>query len=180
MSDAFSAIMMVAAFVLPETMIGIMDASTTRRLSNPWTRSEESTTASASDFGPMRHVPLCKTSKQYEDVKATDRKRVKCFCHITLLSFKLLSTKRSFYPWLLYHVFAVKPLATRGIRRSFRSLYIILYTWLTFNYGWEGALTEKQRQEKVFPFRAGRRGKRLRFFLKKILRGGAHSEGDYP
>ena len=35
---AIISIMMVGAFVLPDTKVGITDASTTRKPSNPWTR----------------------------------------------------------------------------------------------------------------------------------------------
>jgi hypothetical protein len=53
-SDAFSAIMIVAALVLPEMTVGITEASTTRRPSIPCTRSSLSTT----DIGPepIMHV----------------------------------------------------------------------------------------------------------------------------
>ena len=54
MTDAFSAIMIVAALVLPDTMRGMIDASTTRRPDTPFTRRRWSTTARSS--GPMRHV----------------------------------------------------------------------------------------------------------------------------
>src|SRR5215472_8389223 len=54
-SAAFSPIMMVAALVFPFTMVGIMEASTTRRPAVPRTRNRSSTTASAS--GPILHVP---------------------------------------------------------------------------------------------------------------------------
>ena len=37
--------MIVGAFVLPRVIVGITDASTTRRPSTPWTRSSGSTTA---------------------------------------------------------------------------------------------------------------------------------------
>src|SRR5699024_6854098 len=57
MSLAFSAIMMVGAFVLPLTTAGMIDASTTRRPRRPWTRSSGSTTFMPLSAGPMRHVP---------------------------------------------------------------------------------------------------------------------------
>src|SRR6185312_6649292 len=56
MSDAFSAIMMVGALVLPDIRSGITDASTTRRPSMPRTRRRWSTTASGSL--PMRQVEV--------------------------------------------------------------------------------------------------------------------------
>jgi hypothetical protein len=45
MSLAFSPIMMVGAFVLPETIAGITEASATRSPAMPWTRRRSSTTA---------------------------------------------------------------------------------------------------------------------------------------
>src|SRR5215472_6526789 len=54
-SAAFSAIIMVGAFVLPPGMMGITEASTTRRPSTPWTRNSESTTDALSL--PILHVP---------------------------------------------------------------------------------------------------------------------------
>src|SRR6185312_13809489 len=51
-SAAFSAIMIVAAFVFARVIVGITDASTTRRPSTPKTRSSGSTTA------PIAHVDV--------------------------------------------------------------------------------------------------------------------------
>lgn len=56
MSAAFSAIMMVGAFRLPLTMLGMMEASTTRSRSRPKTRVSESTTAIGSDGEPILQV----------------------------------------------------------------------------------------------------------------------------
>ena len=55
MSDARSAIIMTGAWMLPEVIDGITDASATRRPSTPRTRRRGSTTAPSSL--PMRHVP---------------------------------------------------------------------------------------------------------------------------
>jgi len=54
-SAARSATAMVGAFVLPPGMVGMTEASTTRRPSTPWTRSSSSTTAIPSS--PIRQVP---------------------------------------------------------------------------------------------------------------------------
>ena len=48
--------MMAGALVLPETMVGMMEASATRRPSMPWTCNCSSTTARSSD--PILHVPM--------------------------------------------------------------------------------------------------------------------------
>ena len=57
MSAAFSAIITVAALVLPETRRGITDASTTRRPVIPWTRNCGSTTLLGSSARPIAAVP---------------------------------------------------------------------------------------------------------------------------
>jgi hypothetical protein len=45
MSAAFSAIIITGALVLPEVIVGMIDASTTRRLASPCTRNSSFTTA---------------------------------------------------------------------------------------------------------------------------------------
>ena len=47
MSDAFSAIIIVGAFVLPEVILGIIDASITLKFSKPLTFNFSSTTESS-------------------------------------------------------------------------------------------------------------------------------------
>ena len=47
-SESFSAIMITGALRLPLTISGMIDASTTRRLSRPWTFASASTTAESS------------------------------------------------------------------------------------------------------------------------------------
>ena len=49
MSDAFSAIIIVGALVLPEVMFGIIEASTTLKFCKPCTESLSLTTAVVSD-----------------------------------------------------------------------------------------------------------------------------------
>src|SRR6476661_38906 len=56
MSEAFSPIITQAALVLPETTVGMIEASATRRPWNPWTRSRSSTTAVTSE--PIRQVEV--------------------------------------------------------------------------------------------------------------------------
>ena len=49
-SAHFSPIMMQAALVLPETTVGMIEASATRKPQRPWTRSSGSTTALRAGF----------------------------------------------------------------------------------------------------------------------------------
>src|SRR5437660_4282776 len=56
MSDAFSPIITQAALVLPDTTVGMIEASATRRPPKPCTRSRSSTTAVTSE--PMRQVEV--------------------------------------------------------------------------------------------------------------------------
>ena len=58
MSEALSASIMVAALRLADSMVGMIEASMTRRPSRPCTRSWSSTTASGSVLGAMRQVPV--------------------------------------------------------------------------------------------------------------------------
>ena len=53
----FSAIIMVGALVLPEVIVGMTEASTTRSRSSPITRRRSSTTAMASLPRPILAVP---------------------------------------------------------------------------------------------------------------------------
>ena len=55
MSEAFSAIIIVGALVLPDVIFGIIEASTTLKFSMPWTFNQSSTTALSSL--PILHVP---------------------------------------------------------------------------------------------------------------------------
>ena len=57
MSTPFSPIMTVAALVFPPTILGMMDASITRRFFVPITFKLESTTAMESFKEPILHVP---------------------------------------------------------------------------------------------------------------------------
>ena len=56
MSDAFSPIMMAGAFVLPDTILGMMEQSATRTPGTPCTLNRSSTTAIESD--PILQVPV--------------------------------------------------------------------------------------------------------------------------
>ena len=57
-SEALSAIIMTPALRLAESIIGMIEASTTRRPSSPRTRNSSSTTLVGSFSGPMRQVPI--------------------------------------------------------------------------------------------------------------------------
>lgn len=56
-SDAFSAIIKVGEFVLPDVIVGMTEASTTLNPRIPWTFKRSSTTAILSLDGPILHVP---------------------------------------------------------------------------------------------------------------------------
>ena len=57
MSAAFLAIMMIGALVFPDIIQGIMEASTTRSVSTPFTLNLGSTTVLGSSTDPILHVP---------------------------------------------------------------------------------------------------------------------------
>ncbi len=57
MSDAFSAIIITGAFVFPLTILGIIEASTTRSLDTSCTLRRGSTTAISSNLDPILQVP---------------------------------------------------------------------------------------------------------------------------
>ncbi len=57
MSAPFSPIIMTGAFVLAPTIVGMIDASMTRKFRTPWTLSSESTTDIESVFVPILQVP---------------------------------------------------------------------------------------------------------------------------
>src|SRR5215471_2904464 len=55
-SAIFSAVIIVGALVFPVGMVGMIEASTTRKFSTSWTRKCSSTTAIGSS--PILHVPI--------------------------------------------------------------------------------------------------------------------------
>ena len=58
-SAHFSPTMMLGAFVLPEGIVGKIEASAMRNPSKPWTFKFSSTTAFAAlELGPIRQVPI--------------------------------------------------------------------------------------------------------------------------
>ena len=57
MAAPFSAIIMVGALVLPDVIVGMTEASTTRSRSSPITRRRSSTTAMGSLARPILAVP---------------------------------------------------------------------------------------------------------------------------
>ena len=94
MSDAFSAIISTEALRLADGMVGMIEASTTRRPSRPRTRSWSSTTAVGSLSGAMRQVPMRWKVVVPRCLAAVISSSSDCFCARKFLALVVCAERR--------------------------------------------------------------------------------------